>query len=85
VSANEANPGLDELVRQLTNAGFRFDLRPVASMQNGASRQIYYGVSVLIDGMAPADLEQLLMIVNGSAYDGKIDNRGRLVLQAPLP
>ena len=49
-------------------------------MDDGTSRQIYYGVSVLLDGLTAAQLKQLLAIVDGSPYDGRISN-GVLVLE----
>ena len=64
----------------MTEAGYRFDLRPVGGMDDGTSRQIYYGVSVLLDGLTAAQLKQLLAIVDGSPYDGRISN-GVLVLE----
>jgi hypothetical protein len=75
----DANPGLHELVRELTEAGYRFELRPNGGRDDGTSRQIYYAVQVLLEGLTAAQLTQLLALVNGSPYDGRI-SRGALVL-----
>ncbi|HEY3549668.1 MAG TPA: hypothetical protein VGK69_01230 [Gaiellaceae bacterium] len=82
LDTNEANPGLHELVQELTDAGFRFELRPVGGMDDGTTRQTYYGVYVLLDGLTSAELGQLLAIVEGSPYDGRTSN-GRLLLETP--
>jgi hypothetical protein len=81
VNANDANPGLNELVQELTEAGYPFDLRPTGRTDDGTSRQVYYGVRVLLDGLTAAQLTQLLAIVDGSPYDGRISS-GALVLEA---
>jgi hypothetical protein len=49
-------------------------------MDNGTTRQTFYAVKVLLDGMTAAQLTQLLAIVDGSPYDGQIHN-GALVLE----
>jgi hypothetical protein len=78
-----ANPGLDKLVQELTEAGYRIDLRPTGGMDDGTSRQVYYAVRVLLDGLTTAELRQLLSIIDGSPYDGRI-SRDALVLEADL-
>jgi hypothetical protein len=80
----DANPGLDKLVQELTEAGYRIDLRPTGGMDDGTSRQVYYAVRVLLDGLTTAQLTQLLSIVDGSPYDGRISSDA-LVLEAGRP
>jgi hypothetical protein len=80
----DANPGLHELVQELTDAGYRFDLRPIGEMDDGTSRKVYYAVRVMLDGLTAAQLTQLLGIVDGSPYDGQI-SRDALVLETGRP
>lgn len=81
MNANDANPGLHELVQELTEGGYRVDLRPTGGMDDGTSRKVFYGVRVLLDGLTPVQLKHLLAIVDGSPFDGRISN-GELVLEA---
>lgn len=76
----DANPGLNELVQQLTEAGYRFELVPVGGMDDGTSREVYYAVQVPLDGLTAGKLTQLLAIVDGSPYDGQIRS-GSLLLE----
>jgi hypothetical protein len=80
VNANDANPGLDELVQDLTEAGYRFELLPTGGMDDGTSREVYYAVQIPIDSLTVAQLTQLLAIVDGSPYDGQIRS-GALLLE----
>jgi hypothetical protein len=80
----DANPGLHELVQELTDAGYRFDLRPIGEMDDGTSRKVYYAVRVMLDGLTASQLTQLLGIVDGSPYDGRI-SRDALVLETGRP
>lgn len=80
MNANDANPGLHELVQELTEAGYRFELLPTGEMDDGTSREVYYAVVVPVDRLTTAQLTQLLAIVDGSPFDGQI-RRGALVLE----
>lgn len=84
MNANDANPGLQELVQGLTEAGYRFELLPTGEMDDGTSREVYYAVNVPLDTLTAAQLRQLLAIVDGSPYDGRISS-GALVLEAGRP
>jgi hypothetical protein len=53
-------------------------------MDDGTTRHVYYGVRVLLDGLTSAQLQQLLTIVEGSPYDGRVSN-DKLVLEAERP
>ena len=81
MNAEDANPGLHDLVQRLTEAGYRLDLRPIGEMDDGTSRKVYYGVRVSLDGLTPTQLNHLTAIVDGSPYDGRVNN-GELVLEA---
>lgn len=81
MNASEANPGLHELVQKLTDGGYRFALRPIGGMDDGDTREVYYGVRVMLDDLTPARLKHLLAAVDGSPYDGRIRN-GDLVLES---
>ncbi len=76
----DANPGLHELVQELTEAGYRFELLPTGEMDDGTVREVYYAVQVPLDGLTTTQLSQLLAIVDGSPYDGRI-SRGALLLE----
>jgi hypothetical protein len=78
--AEGANPGLPELVQELTEAGYRFELLPTGEMDDGTVREVYYAVLVTLDRLATAQLSQLLAIVDGSPYDGRISS-GALLLE----
>jgi hypothetical protein len=80
MSASEVAPELHELVKQLTEASFRIDLRPSGGMDDGTTRRVYYGVRVMLDGLTQSELKQLLAIIDGAPYDGRISN-GSLVLE----
>jgi len=80
VNASDANPGLNELVQDLTEAGYRFELLPTGGMDDGTSREVYYAVQIPLDRQTVAQLTQLLAIVDGSPYDGRISG-GALVLE----
>lgn len=80
MNVSDANPGLHELVHELTEAGYRFELLPVGGMDDGTSREVYYAVQVPLDRLTTAQLTQLLAIVDGSPFDGQI-RRGALVLE----
>lgn len=81
VNANDANPGLHELIQELTQGGYRFDLRPTGGMDDGTTREVYYAVLVRLDGLLTAQLKHLLAVVDGSPYEGRI-TKGELVLEA---
>lgn len=49
-------------------------------MDDGTTRRVYYEVRVILDGLTQPQLKQLLAIVDGSRYDGRISN-GALVLE----
>ena len=76
----DANPGLHELVQELTEAGYRFELLPTGEMEDGTVREVYYAVQVPFDGLTTTQLSQLLAIVDGSPYDGRIRS-GALLLE----
>jgi hypothetical protein len=80
VNANDANPGLHELVQDLTEAGYRFELLPTGGMDDGTSREVYYAVQIPLDRLTVAQLTQLLAIVDSSPYDGQIRS-GALLLE----
>ncbi len=80
MNASDANPGLNELVQDLTEAGYRFELLPTGGMDDGTSREVYYAVQIPLDRQTVAQLTQLLAIVDGSPYDGRISG-GALVLE----
>ena len=77
-----ANPELQKLVQELTEAGYRFELLPTGEMDDGTVREVYYAVQVPLDRLTTAQLSQLLAIVDGSPYDGRISG-GALLLEAP--
>lgn len=81
MNANDPNPGLHEVVHELTEAGYRFELLPTGGMDDGTTREVYYAVRIpLDDGTTAAQLAQLLAIVDGSTYDGRIRG-GALLLE----
>lgn len=84
MNATDANPGLPELVQDLIRTGCRFELVPTGRADDGITRQVYYAVRVILDRMTAAQLTQLLAIVDGSPYDGRMSS-GVLVLETPRP
>jgi hypothetical protein len=76
----DVNPGLQEVVQELTEAGYRFELLPTGEMDDGTVREVYYAVVVPLDGLTTAQLSQLLAIADGSPYDGRISS-GALLLE----
>jgi hypothetical protein len=78
----DANPGLQELVQELIEAGYRFELLPTGGMVDGTVREVYYAVLVSLDGLTTAQLSQLLGVVDGSPFRGRISN-GALLLETP--
>jgi hypothetical protein len=76
----DANPGLEELVQQLIEAGYRFELLPTGEMDDGTVREVYYAVLVPLDRLTTAQLSQLLAIADGSPFDGRISS-GALLLE----
>src|SRR5438067_11039751 len=68
----DANPGLQELVQELIEAGYRFELLPTGEMHDGTVREVYYAVVVPLDRLTTAQLSQLLAMVERSPYDGRI-------------
>jgi len=76
----QANPGLEELVQELIQAGYRLELLPTGEMDDGTVREVYYAVTVPLDRLTTAQLSQLLGIVDGSPFDGRISS-GALLLE----
>jgi hypothetical protein len=76
----DVNPGLQELLQELIEAGHRFELLPTGEMDDGTVREVYYAVQVPLERLTTAQLSQLLAIVDGSPYDGRISS-GALLLE----
>ena len=64
----------------MTEAGYRFEPLPTGGTVDGTVREVYYAVQVPLDGLTTTQLSELLAIVDGSPYDGRVSS-GALLLE----